>query len=92
MYYYFCMIVIQLFYNVNLTRTITKLPTHQYYVRDKYRRTEVLIHIHPEGRRPEGCIWINTDVRGIYLTYFMKLFMKDLYIAILCSRGETPAN
>ena len=34
----------------------------------------------------------NTDVRGIYLTYFMKLFMKDLYIAILCSRGQTPAN
>ena len=53
---------------------------------------EVLIHIHPEGRRPEGCIWINTDVRGIYLTYFMKLFMKDLYIAILCSRGQAPAN
>ena len=22
----------------------------------------------------------------------MKLFMKDLYIAILCSRGQTPAN
>ena len=38
------------------------------------------------------CTWINTDVRGIYLTYFMKLFMKDLYIAILCSRGQTPAN
>ena len=41
-------------------------------------RTEVLIHIRPEGRRPEGCIWINTDVRGIYLTYFMILFMRDL--------------
>ena len=23
-------------------------------------------------RRPEGCIWINTEVRGIYLTDFIK--------------------
>ena len=36
-------------------------------------RTELLIHI-----RPEGCIWINTDVRGFYLTYFMTLFLIDL--------------
>ena len=39
-------------------------------------RTEVLSHIHPEGRRPKGCIWINTDVRGVYLTDFMILFMR----------------
>ena len=32
--------------------------------------------IHAEGRRPEGCIRINTDVRGVYLTYFMILFMR----------------
>ena len=29
---------------------------------------EVLIHIHPEGCRAEGCVWINTSVQGIYLT------------------------
>ena len=34
-------------------------------------RTEVLIHTHPEGYKPEACIWINTNIRGIYLTYFM---------------------
>ena len=44
------------------------------------------------GQSAVGYVRDNTDVRGIYLTYFMKLFMKDLYIAILCSRGETPAN
>ena len=27
-----------------------------------------------------------------HISYFMKLFMKDLYIAILCSGGQTPAN
>ena len=32
-------------------------------------KTEVLIHIHSEGCRAEECISINTDVRGIYLTY-----------------------
>ena len=32
----------------------------------------------PESRRPEGCLWINTDVRGIYLTYFMIIFLGDL--------------
>ena len=42
--------------------------------------------------RPEGCIWINTDVRGIYLTYFMILFMRDLYITIFPLWGQTPAN
>ena len=25
---------------------------------------------------PEGCIWLNTDVRAVYLTYFMLLFMR----------------
>ena len=28
------------------------------------------------SRGPEGCMWINTDVRGVYLTYFMVLFMR----------------
>ena len=32
----------------------------------------------PESRRPEGCLWINTDVCGIYLTYFMIIFLRDL--------------
>ena len=44
-------------------------------------RTEVLIFFNPhkpESRRPEGCLWINTDVRGIYLTYFMIIFLRDL--------------
>lgn len=46
---------------------------------------EVLIHVHPEGRIVEGYRWINTDVRGIYLTYLMILFMRNLYRAILSS-------
>ena len=33
-------------------------------------------HIHPEGRKPEGCIWLDTDIQGVYLTYFMILFMR----------------
>ena len=37
-------------------------------------------------------IWINTDIQGIYLSYFMILFMGDLYIMILSSRGQTSAN
>ena len=43
-------------------------------------RTEVLIHTHPKGYKPEACIWINniTNIRGIYLTYFMILFLIDL--------------
>ena len=32
----------------------------------------------PESRRPEGCLWINTDVRSIYPTYFMIIFLRDL--------------
>jgi len=38
------------------------------------------------------CIWINTDVQGIYLPYFMILFMRYLYIAIFPLWGQTPAN
>ncbi|CAH3134030.1 unnamed protein product [Pocillopora meandrina] len=30
--------------------------------------SSVLIHIHPEGCRPEGCIWINTSVREYELS------------------------
>ena len=37
-------------------------------------------------------IWINTDIQGIYLSYFMILFMGDLYIMILSLRGQTSAN
>ena len=41
-------------------------------------KTEVLIHIYPESRRPEGCLWIDTDDCGIFLTYFMMIFLIDL--------------
>ena len=34
---------------------------------------DALIHIYPKGHRPKGCTWIDTDVRGIYLTYFLIL-------------------
>ena len=27
------------------------------------------MQIHPEGRRLMGCIWINTDVRGVEILY-----------------------
>ena len=27
--------------------------------------TEALTHIHPEGRRPEGFIWVNAEVEVI---------------------------
>ena len=32
----------------------------------------------PESRRHEGCLWINTDVRGNYLTYLKIIFLRDL--------------
>ena len=40
-------------------------------------KTEVLINIYPEVRH-EGCLWINTDDCGIFLTYFMIIFLTDL--------------
>ena len=33
----------------------------------------------PESPRPEGCLWINNDVRGIYLTYLKIIFLRDFY-------------
>ena len=48
-------------------------------------------HIHPEGRRPSGCIWINTNVRGVYLTYFMILFIRyRLYKGRLSQGNNSP--
>ena len=44
-------------------------------VQTMFYHMPVLIHI----LRPSGCIWINTDVRGIYQTYLMILFLTDLY-------------
>ena len=38
----------------------------------------VLINIYPESRKAEGCLWINTDDCGIFLTYFMIIFLADL--------------
>ena len=40
--------------------------------------TSVLIHIHPSGLRPSGCIWINTSVLGIYLLLSLVTAMTGL--------------
>ena len=41
------------------------------YVRDKYRERRCWSIYIPRTVGPKGCIWINTDVQGIYQNYFM---------------------
>ena len=43
------------------------------------------------SRGPSGCIWLNTSVRGVYLTYFLILFMKySLYKGGLSQDNNWP--